>query len=701
LAVAGTQAAEPQGTGAGLLVQLYDIGEDMRWLPELVPGQQPNLVKVVPTLELSSEREGDFGGLTSQFFTVVTGRLAVQEPGWYAFRLLSDDGARLWIADQLVVDHDGLHGVEPKDGTAVLGSGSHELGILHFQAGGGGHLELQWKPPGATEFAVIPAGVLSHEAGSPPATAPGKKRIIPPLRRGRPGDGTPVAGMHPAFEQTIVPSGMFGVRKGKECTKLEIRANPRVPGGLPVFLVPGPNRKSAGVSWSYMVDPRRPPRPRGPRDILGALQARQEDDPCLWPLVVGLHRHDELFRAMPEYVSGTLNASVFRFASGFPGPLTLVEGAMPDSILALLTVERNEEFPDGRALCFMRPSDRVAFEMLAVYAMKNGFEIEFTKPLDPRCGWEPDSYYIEQWPFDLESEIPECRVPHRDGVVYPVRSASVSPDRKKVFLEIENLKRSHVIYIRLLPPCISEEGELPWSTEAWYSLNEIPEDRLGQVLPPPAKEPQNVLSAEERTAGWRLLFDGETSQGWRGWKKDKFPDGWKVTDACLVRVGPGGDICTQEEFNDFELQLEWRISAGGNSGIFFRASEEHRWPWESGPEMQVLDNAEHADGKNPMTSAGSNYALHAPVKDATQPVGLFNQARILVQGPHVEHWLNGVKVVEYELVSPEWQKLVAESKFREMPHYGRVPKGRIVLQDHGDKVWYRNIKIRSLPPSRP
>lgn len=112
--------------------------------------------------------------------------------------------------------------------------------------------------------------------------------------------------------------------------------------------------------------------------------------------------------------------------------------------------------------------------------------------------------------------------------------------------------------------------------------------------------------------------------------------------------------------------------------------------------MQVLDNAEHVDGRNPKTSAGSNYALHAPPRDVTQPVGLYNQVRIVVDGPHVEHWLNGEKVVEYELWSQEWEKQVAGSKFASMPDYGREKTGRIALQDHGDKVWFRNIKIRRL-----
>jgi hypothetical protein len=167
-------------------------------------------------------------------------------------------------------------------------------------------------------------------------------------------------------------------------------------------------------------------------------------------------------------------------------------------------------------------------------------------------------------------------------------------------------------------------------------------------------------------------------------------------DGTLARTGAGGDILTADEFGDFELRLQWKLAEGGNSGIFFRVVNTGSQVWESGPEMQILDNARHADGKNPLTSAGSNYGLHAPVRDVTRPVGEWNDVRLLVAGAKVEHWLNGVKVVEYELWSPEWESLVKRSKFVTMPAYGRAKRGRIALQDHGDPVWFRNITIRPL-----
>ncbi len=206
----------------------------------------------------------------------------------------------------------------------------------------------------------------------------------------------------------------------------------------------------------------------------------------------------------------------------------------------------------------------------------------------------------------------------------------------------------------------------------------------------------NTLTDAERAAGWELLFDGATTAGWRGFRGDAMPDGWTVADGTLARTGGGGDIVTVEAFGDFELRLQWKISEAGNSGIFFRVSEEQGGVYETGPEMQVLDDARHPDGQSRLTSAGSNYALHAAPEGHTAPVGQWNDVLLRVDGAHVEHWLNGTKVVEYDLWTPEWTALVAASKFSRWPGYGLEKTGHIALQDHGDPVWYRDIKVRRL-----
>ena len=206
----------------------------------------------------------------------------------------------------------------------------------------------------------------------------------------------------------------------------------------------------------------------------------------------------------------------------------------------------------------------------------------------------------------------------------------------------------------------------------------------------------NTISAKERADGWRLLFDGRTTAGWRGFRKQKLPGGWQAIDGALTRVGEAGDIVTIDEFGDFELTLEWKLAPNGNSGVFYRVIEDDDVMWHMAPEYQIIDNAYNNEPLKPTQHAGANYDLHPPSRDVTRPIGSWNETRVLARGAHVEHWLNGLKVVEYELWTPDWERRVRESKFKDYPKYGRARRGHIGLQDHGDRAAYRNIRIREL-----
>ena len=198
---------------------------------------------------------------------------------------------------------------------------------------------------------------------------------------------------------------------------------------------------------------------------------------------------------------------------------------------------------------------------------------------------------------------------------------------------------------------------------------------------------------------WRSLFDGQTTNGWRAYKGTGMHPQWQARDGMLTVAGKGGDagdIVTNDQFGDFELELEWKVPRGGNSGIFYRAAETAERIYEAAPEYQVPDDARHPDGKNPLTSAGAAYGLYAPPRGVVKPAGEWNQARIVVRGNHVEHWLNGQKVVDYELGSADWSAKVQASKFKDWPGYGKSARGHIGLQDHGDTVSFRNIRIREL-----
>ena len=210
-----------------------------------------------------------------------------------------------------------------------------------------------------------------------------------------------------------------------------------------------------------------------------------------------------------------------------------------------------------------------------------------------------------------------------------------------------------------------------------------------------AQASPNTLTAKERAEGWRLLFDGKTAGGWRGFRQQTLPAGWQAVDGALTRIGQSGDIVTLDEFGDFELRMEWKLLPNGNSGIFYRVTEDDDVMWHTAPEYQIIDNA-YKEPLKPGQYAGANYDLHPPSRDATKPIGSWNETRLLVRGAHVEHWLNGVKVVEYELWTPDWERRVAASKFKDFPKYARARRGRIGLQDHGDRVAFRNIRIREL-----
>src|SRR5216117_1126929 len=218
----------------------------------------------------------------------------------------------------------------------------------------------------------------------------------------------------------------------------------------------------------------------------------------------------------------------------------------------------------------------------------------------------------------------------------------------------------------------------------------------------PSRTPQpegieSICHPRQPAVLWRLLFDGHSTAGWRGWQMDSMPSGWGVREGALTRVRPAADIITTEKFRNFELSLEWNVAPKGNSGIFYRASEDDDAIYWTAPEMQVLDDAGHADGQSRLTAAGADYGLYPAPAGVVKPAGEWNQVRILVDGNHIEQWLNGVKVLEYELGSSDWEAKVKASKFATHPRYGRNAEGYIGLQEHEYRVAFRNIKIRVLP----
>jgi hypothetical protein len=213
------------------------------------------------------------------------------------------------------------------------------------------------------------------------------------------------------------------------------------------------------------------------------------------------------------------------------------------------------------------------------------------------------------------------------------------------------------------------------------------------VSPPVA----NTLTPSEAADGWRLLFDGRSIDQWRGYKQTTVPAGWHVSDGTMTKEKPTGDLVSRDQFGNFELAWDWKLSEGGNSGMFFRGTEEYDYIFWSAPEYQLLDDAKHPDGKLRLTAAGSAFGLYPAPAGVVHPAGEWNSSLLIVRGNHVEHWMNGVKMLEYELKSPEWEAKVKASKFGKWPNYGRHPSGYLGIQgDHDGLLALRSIRIREL-----
>lgn len=850
---------EDTPVGNGVSVRVYQIAEAAGRIRKLVPGQTPNVSHVIPVLDLRTER-GDFGELTEDFITHVDGFIEIAKAGTYAFRLTSDDGSRLFIDDTPVVDHDGLHGPTDMDGTVQLGVGRHKLFVEHFERGGGEQLTLSWKPPGATEFVIVPNSVLRAPKGEVRVTSPGTKKIVAISSPGTPGDGKPLTAVHPAYDLaqarpksfkpriggmdwlpdgrlvvccweplggvyalegvdgddpeqikvTRIAAGLaepLGLRvvdgrlyvlQKQELTELidhdgdglidEYRAvaagwgvtdnfhefafglvykhgtfwatlataiNPggastspqnedrgkviRIwPNGRYEFVAHGlrtPNGIGIGYDdqiyvtdnqgdWlpvsklmhvskgaffgNRSVDPEgtaelaeKPPVVWLPQGEIGNSPGEPGmslDGPYKGQMLHADVTHGGLKRVFVEKVEGQYQGCVFRFTQGLEAGINRWTRG-PDGALYVGGIGSAGNWGQAgklkHGLQRLRYNGKSVFEMKAVRATGSGFEIEFTEPLAEVNGNRPEDYLVEQWRYEPTKAYGG---PKKDVEELEIQSVWVSQDRRRVRLLLADRKPEHVVYIRLRRTVRSVAGAAAWTTEAWYTQNKVPPSGPDVVWYPEPFGPPNELSATDLNLGFELLFDGTSLKHWRGYKKDAAPSAWKVDEGTLhfSKDGDGGDLITKEQYTNFDFRFEWRVAPGGNSGVCYRIKEEGGAMWATGPEYQILDNEAHGDGISPMTSAGACYALYPPAMDVTRPAGSWNQARIRIQDGVVTHWLNGWKLVEADMRGDDWASRIEKSKFKSMTGFGVQPSGHIGLQDHGDKVWYRNLKIRAL-----
>jgi hypothetical protein len=207
---------------------------------------------------------------------------------------------------------------------------------------------------------------------------------------------------------------------------------------------------------------------------------------------------------------------------------------------------------------------------------------------------------------------------------------------------------------------------------------------------------QRAARRRAAEAEFTQLLGENYKQLWQGYQSGEWPKGWEVVDGVLHRSGPGEDLITVEQFGSFELRFQWKVAPGANSGVMFRVSRGDAAPYLTGPEYQILDNERHADGKQDLTSAGSLYAMYAPAVKTVKPAGEWNQSRIVIRGQRVRFFLNGKQVVDATIGSDEWNKRLAASKFATWEKFAKNSRGHLCIQDHGDEVWFRRVRVKSL-----
>lgn len=849
----------------GLAANLYLLEDFSVPIEDMTANTKPVLTGIAKAAHLTSENE--FGGFSSNIFLELRGYITIPETAKYDFRLVSDDGSRLLIDGNILIDNEGMHSSEAKDGEITLSKGKHDVAIDYYQGGGGASLSLQWAKYGDEEFSIIPENIFSHQKNQQKnavAYVPKHK-----LLKSIPGDQQPLTGVHPSFDlDSLRPEGFepkvggmdflsdgslilstwdaeghvykvegvsddvikhvnvkqiagglaepLGVKvvddeiyvlQKQELTKLidnngddvideyqticngwKVSANfhefafglaykdgyfyaslataiepggastfPQIPdrgkvikinkeNGSHEFIAHGlrtPNGVNLGLDDEIFVSDNQGdwlPVSKivhiqenafyGSRSVdFEGTEGVEVTHPLAWlpqneicnsptqpaKLEVGPYKGQMLLgeltlggikRLFIENINGKNQAAVFRFTQGLEaGVNRLVWG--PNGSLFVGGIGAPGNWGQEKKLWYglerMTYNGKSTFEMLKVKAKTNGFHIEFTMPIAPLASITPATFEASHWYYEPTADYGG---PKKGVEKLTIKNVSLSEDRKSVYLEIDGLKPLHVAYLRIAKPFVSESDQSLWTTETWYTMNSVPQNDYVSGSPV-QQQAQNTLSSEEKAAGWELLFDGKTTNGWRSFKKESIGSAWKVINGNLIldtsnkkdwQIKNGGDIITNEEFENYELTLEWKIDQGGNSGIIYNVVEDEKYDyvWQTGPEMQILDNVGHADGRIVTHRAADLYDMIECSFVAANPALEWNKIRLISNNGHVEHWINGYKVVEFEMHNDTWTSMIANSKFKDMPDFGLAKKGHLALQDHGDRVWFRNIKIKRL-----
>ncbi|MEM7368099.1 MAG: family 16 glycoside hydrolase [Bacteroidota bacterium] len=412
-------------------------------------------------------------------------------------------------------------------------------------------------------------------------------------------------------------------------------------------------------------------------------------------MIHGEITHGGIKRDFIEKVKGQYQGAVFRFTQGLEVGINRMEWG-PDGALYAAGLGGSQDFGHkGHQFGIQRLTynGHPPFEMLAIRAKANGLEVEFTKPLRIGDGTDPSDYKVQQWYFVWTEEIDSQEKRELENL--NIRSVSLNEDRTKAFLELDGMKQEHVLYVQLQPSFLSEDNEQLWSNEGWYTLNKFP-DEVGVVNPHPHPSQMNALSAIEADAGWELLFDGRTTKGWIPIDQNT---NWSVSDGQLQGKGESSLLATSRSYANFELELEWKVESGAEGGILFHMPDgsDTKTALSVSPRMQLVDDQGNEDAKAVREhQSGANYDISEPEYVVSNPANEYNHARMLVQGTHVEHWINGIKVSDYELGNDTWQNNIQGSIYANVPDYGKATEGLIALYAQQGNIWLRNVRIKSL-----
>ncbi|BFM22165.1 family 16 glycoside hydrolase [Gilvimarinus japonicus] len=426
-------------------------------------------------------------------------------------------------------------------------------------------------------------------------------------------------------------------------------------------------------------------------------------------MIHGEVTHGGIKRVFAERVNGRLQGAVFRFTQGLEAGINRLDWAPDGSLIAGGVGNPGNWSHAGKSwygLQRLNYNGNTTFEMLSVSARSDGFEITFTEPVAESANVSADDFEIIQWRYEPTAEYGG---PKLDKGPLEVQAFALSQDRTRAQFKLAGLKENHVVYFRIKRPFSSASDQELWTTEAWYTLNAIPTDKP-IVINNAYSVNHNQLSEQEQADGWQLLFDGQTLNGLRNYNSDTLGERWTIDEGTLHLTGrtpedegwttPGGGdvVITPEPVTNFELRLEWQLAKDGNSGILYNVKEtpELEHAYQSGPEYQLLDNPGHPDGKIEKHRAGDLYDLIKSKFVTVLPTGQWNRTRLVVNNGKIEHWLNGYKLVETDMNTGQWQQLINNSKFADWHDFAKTSGGHVLLQDHGDKVWFRNIKMRNL-----